>query len=764
MPLRGHRRIDAAEPRPAEPARDERALSLAVTVLSETGAILLQNPEAQASFAVAPGPPGAANAFIAHLACPKEAEVIWRHAVAGAGFSGELLVHTVDGTRRRRVELAPAAGQSTQGFVLTEQTAETATAISGGASDDQRVRNFAEAASDWFWELDRELRFTYMSDNVHAPSGSFASEFLGKPITEVRSGDLSRIDWTPLVEAQLARRPFRDFRFRRTTPSGSVRHLSVSGVPVFDPDGAFRGYRGIGRDITHEVATEARASEAQARLVDLLESVPESVILLDAQDRLILCNSHYRRAHGLIKDKLVADTPFMEICRASAEAGLVPGALGRVDAWLEERMAHHRARGSWTEERLSKGRWVQLMERPTAEGGTVIVQVDVTDLKRREHELAENTDLLQATLDNMEQGLLVLDNELRIKTWNSRFLRLHDLPVDALVPGMPVAEMVREFGRLGEYGGADVEPIVAERVEEIRRLNPKVREWRRPNGLVIEQRRVRMPDGGTLITYTDITERKRVEADLRRARDEAELASRSKTEFLANMSHELRTPLNAIIGFADVLSGQIFGALGDERYRDYAGDIRDSGLHLLNLINDVLDVSKIEFGKVELAEETVEIRAVVDSCIRLMRERAHAAGVQLVIALEPDLPTLRADSRRLKQILINLLSNAVKFTPAGGRITLSAAVDAAGCRIAVADTGIGIAPEDLETALRPFGQIDSRLARKYQGTGLGLPLTKAMAELHGGSLELTSEAGRGTTAIVRLPPERIGPTPGRAAD
>ena len=622
-------------------------------------------------------------------------------------------------------------------------------------ANEGRYRDFAEAASDWFWELDRDLRFTYMSKSIHAPAAEFAAEFLGKPITEVRAGGLGRTDWSPLVEAQLARRPFRDFRFRRTAPSGGVRHLSISGVPIFDADGAFRGYRGIGRDITEEVIATSRAIEAQTRLVDALESIPDSVVMLDAEDRFVLCNTQYRELYRPIAHLFVPGARFVDICRAAAESGMVPGAVGRVEAWLEERAARHRKSGSWTEERHSKGRWYQLTERPTAEGGIIIVQVDVTDLKRREQELAEKSQLLQATFDNMEQGLLMMDTGFRVKAWNDRFLALHDIPAGAISAGLSLEGLMRLFARLGEYGGRDVEEVLAERRAQIRNLTPKIMEWHRPNGVVIEQRRVRMPDGGILVTYTDITERERVEADLRRAKDEAELASRSKTEFLANMSHELRTPLNAIIGFSDVLAGQIFGALGDQRYQDYARDIRDSGFHLLNLINDVLDVSKIEFGKVELAEEEIEISPVVDSCVRLMRERAHVAEVRLETDLATDLPAVRADRRRLKQILINLLSNAVKFTPAGGRVTVAASEEDGWLRLTVSDTGIGIAPEDLETALRPFGQIDSRLARKYQGTGLGLPLTKTMAELHGGRLELQSIPGRGTTAVVLLPPQRV---------
>ncbi|HUB95072.1 MAG TPA: ATP-binding protein, partial [Stellaceae bacterium] len=285
---------------------------------------------------------------------------------------------------------------------------------------------------------------------------------------------------------------------------------------------------------------------------------------------------------------------------------------------------------------------------------------------------------------------------------------------------------------------------------------PATREIELPrNGRVVELRTTPTPDGGLICTYLDVTERKRNEAALLRAKEEAELASRSKSEFLANMSHELRTPLNAIIGFADILRGEIFGPLGDLRYVDYAADIRDSGIHLLNLINDVLDVSKIEFGKVELAEEAVDVVGVVEASVRLMRDRAHTAGLTLSHAMPTSLPPVRCDEMRLKQILLNLLSNAVKFTPAGGRVTIRAALTDEGLGITVEDTGIGIAADDLAKALRPFGQIDSRLNRKYQGTGLGLPLAKSMIEMHGGRLQLDSTPGMGTQATVWLPVERL---------
>jgi PAS domain S-box-containing protein len=636
-----------------------------------------------------------------------------------------------------------------------KQIAATTPSSTGKAPDDeQRLRAFAEAGSDWFWEIDESLRFSYMSDRVDRPNDLFGADFLGRRIDEVGLPGMEETYWPPLLLRLEMRVRFRDFRFIRRNAVGAARHLSISGVPVFDAAGEFRGFRGTGRDLTDETMAEERAALAQSRLTDAIESIPESFMLLDAEDRLVLCNSRYRELHESIAHCLVPGTKFVDICRASALAGLPMPAVGRVEEWVRERMARHRQQHFELEERQTGERWIQVAEQHTSDGGTVVVQTDITALKRREHELAEKTALLRATLDNMEQGLLVIDAFAAIKMWNHRMIELLEVPAELIEVGRSMEPILRIMAAEGLYGSGPIDALVARRLAELRRAEPPVVEMVR-RGKIIEHQRTLMPDGGVLFTYTDITDRKRVEVDLRRAKDEAELASRSKTEFLANMSHELRTPLNAIIGFSDILISQIFGPLSDGRYIDYARDIRDSGLHLLTLINDVLDIAKVEFGKVELLEETVDIVAVIESCLRLVRERAQTAGIQLAQTLPPGLPNLVGDSRRLKQILLNLLSNSVKFTASGGCVTVSARHDADGFRLAVEDTGIGIAADDLETALRPFGQIDSRLARKYQGTGLGLPLARSMAELHGGRLELCSTPGEGTTATLWLPPSRV---------
>jgi signal transduction histidine kinase len=242
-----------------------------------------------------------------------------------------------------------------------------------------------------------------------------------------------------------------------------------------------------------------------------------------------------------------------------------------------------------------------------------------------------------------------------------------------------------------------------------------------------------------------------------RARLDAETASRVKSEFLANMSHELRTPLNAIIGFSEVLRDALIGPV-DRRHREYAKDIHDSGRHLLRVINDVLDLSKVEVGRLELCEEPVNIEAVLYECRLLIAEPARKAEVQVIVDTPRDLPLVLGDALRLKQIVLNLVSNAVKFTRAGGRVVVVASTQPdGGIAIAVTDTGIGMNPNEIPKALEPFRQLDSSFARRFEGTGLGLPLAKRLTELHGGTLGIDSAVGFGTTVTLALPPERSVP-------
>lgn len=253
-----------------------------------------------------------------------------------------------------------------------------------------------------------------------------------------------------------------------------------------------------------------------------------------------------------------------------------------------------------------------------------------------------------------------------------------------------------------------------------------------------------------------LAHKKRLDEELAAAHEAAIAANRTKSEFLANMSHELRTPLNAIIGFSQLIGRQSFGPLGNDKYREYANDVTAAGLHLLDLINDILDVSKIESGKFTLFEEEISIEQLTCDVMRFLRKRAEDAGLHLAQSLPSTLPHVMADERKLKQILLNLLTNAIKFTDRGGSVTLTVMLDdSEDVIIEVADTGIGIPPDKMLKVLEPFGQVENAMTKRHEGAGLGLPLSKGLAELHGGSFKLESRPGIGTRVRFTLPSSRV---------
>lgn len=351
-------------------------------------------------------------------------------------------------------------------------------------------------------------------------------------------------------------------------------------------------------------------------------------------------------------------------------------------------------------------------------------------------------------------------------TWDPETLCPLDGIADiAKLLDLPVIELTCAAGSFPRFvHPADRDAFLSVQRDILRSGHTYRREYRllHPDGHIIhlnevgwierdmQGRPTRMP-----FTIQDISDHKAVEEDLRTAKTQAELASRAKSQFLAHMSHELRTPLNAILGFSDVMRLKMFGPLGNERYTAYAEHIHESGTHLLALINGVLDLAKIEAGKTRLDEETIDVAAMIDSCVNTIRLRAESEDIALNITVPPDIG-LRGDALRVKQVVLNLLSNAVKFTARGGRIEVSAArAREGGLEILVADTGKGIPPEQIERALSPFEQIAAPYSRSHEGTGLGLPLAKAFVELHDGRLSVISKVGLGTTVIAAFPAYRV---------
>jgi two-component system cell cycle sensor histidine kinase PleC len=352
---------------------------------------------------------------------------------------------------------------------------------------------------------------------------------------------------------------------------------------------------------------------------------------------------------------------------------------------------------------------------------------------------AENR--LADALETSREGVILVSPEGRIVLANSSLRDFFPAIAGSLVSGAVFAEALGLIQTQlavapNQPGGADLTGHA---------------ELELANGRWVRITASATSDGGSIMLLSDFTLVKEREESLRRATREAEAANAAKTRFLANMSHELRTPLNAIIGFSEIIHGQLFGAIGNDRYLDYSGDILRSGRHLLDVINSVLDLAKSESGKMMLDIRPTDMGEVLKDCVTMVKEQIAGAGLVFdVSGLDQPLP-LAGDPAKLRQIFLNLLSNAMKFTPSGGKVWLDAKMTLDGVTVTVGDNGIGMSSQDLDVALQPFGQVDNRLERKYEGTGLGLPLTRAFVELHGGMMRFESARDQGTRVYVTFP-------------
>jgi two-component system, cell cycle sensor histidine kinase PleC len=517
------------------------------------------------------------------------------------------------------------------------------------AASERRFRGAVEAARCGVWEWDTQTDQVTVSEYMAELMGLERSGSL--PSSEILGRIHPRYHETVLHALRQAQ-TFGAFDVSFPVPDaqGRARWIDARGQARGDRgDEGFTNVLGVALDTTEARRAKAQAQAAESRLRDGIESVSDAFVLFDKQGRLILSNLAFQDAFGFEPGVLRKGAFKQDLNQIAALA-------------IKSDQAGTGGRAGAREVELYDGRWLQLTERFTSDGGSVVTAADITAIKQKEAERQRATERLQVTITELE------DREEKL----SLLARKYEVA------------MIR-----------------------------------------------------------------------------AEAANRAKSEFLANMSHELRTPLNAINGFSEIMAGEMFGPLGDAKYKGYAADILKSGQHLLSLINDVLDMAKIEAGKLTLHYETVSLKEVVDDAARLMRGKIEEAGLSLLVDA-PELPEIDADYRGLKQVVLNLVSNAVKFTPTGGQIVVAVSrEDDDRLRLAVTDTGIGIAAEDLKRLARPFEQVEGQHSKTTQGTGLGLALTKSLIELHGGTLSIESEPGRGTTVSFDLPIRRPG-QPARA--
>jgi len=427
--------------------------------------------------------------------------------------------------------------------------------------------------------------------------------------------------------------------------------LRIRAELVADADGGTPHLIGIAVDTTEQKALAERTATADLRLRDAIETISEAFVLWDADNRLVMCNSKYQQLHNLPDDAIIEGAHYATMMRQASQ----PLVTTHIPS---EGRPEEGARSY--EAQLGDGRWLQINERRTKDGGFVSVGTDITALKRHEERLMDSERRLRATVADLRQSRQKLESQAR-----------------------QLVELAEKYA------------------EEKTR---------------------------------------------------AEDANRAKSEFLANISHELRTPLNAIIGFSEIMQQGMFGDLGSQKYVEYCQDIHDSGNYLLGVINDILDMSRIEAGQLDLSVEAVEIEEVFNEAVRIMSPATEEKSILVTAGITPKLK-LNVDRRAIKQILLNLMSNAVKFTPANGRVTVRARSDHDGIMLSVEDNGIGIPKKEISRLGQPFVQVENQFTKSHKGSGLGLAIARSLITLHGGRMDIQSEVGVGTVVTVRLPHE-----------
>jgi PAS domain S-box-containing protein len=496
---------------------------------------------------------------------------------------------------------------------------------------EDRFREFAESASDWFWEMDAELRLTFVSDRFFEITRLDRKDIIGRNRNQLAAQEFEDFDdpkWQTHYKQLDCRESFKGFEYQISANLGTSIVASINGSPAFNDLGEFIGYRGTGTDVTGQYRSEESLRESEARrllAVDRLRNaisiMGDGFVLYDAQGRLEFFNESFRRFHGYDEGDLVAGITTYDM-------------LGELDK-------------------------------------------EVSSDNRRLLSFKQRLALLR------QNGSTVVLQQMANSTY--------------------------------------------------------------------ERHQSATPEGGIISIITDITDRKAFEEALVQTKAEAENANAAKSEFLASMSHELRTPLNAIIGYSEMLKICTFGPLGNMKNQEYVNDIHSAGIHLLGLINDVLDLSKIEAGKEEVNALETDIHPIVADCLELVKVLANEKEIEVKCDIPNFFPTIKVDRRHLSQILINLLSNAIKFTPQGGYIDVMAMVEKdQSITIRVTDTGMGISAKEIPMVLENFVRGGDVMTRTASGTGLGLPLVKRLVELSGGSISIDSELGVGTTVTIQF--------------
>jgi PAS domain S-box-containing protein len=548
-----------------------------------------------------------------------------------------------------------------------------------------------------------------------------------------------------------------DIEHRLQDPKGIIKYVRAAGEARLNEAGEVEGLFGTVQDLTEQKLAEEELTYRQETLEAVLKHLDEGISMVDENLVGVAYNKRFFELLDFPQADFPPGTPYEDFILYNARRG--DYGPGDIEEIVRERVEQAKRFEPHRFERTRPdGKVIEVRGNPVPGGGMVTSYIDITDRKLAEQAAFDIELKFSRMLAIAPEAIISTDGRFRIQSFNRAAEQIFGYKIDELL-NQPIDMLLPERFR-GRHSNLMESFISSE--DESRTISDRSEIFglRKDGTEFSAEASISKLVMGDEIMLTamlhDITERKKAEFELVAAKEQAEYADRTKSEFLANMSHELRTPLNAIIGFSEIMKQQTFGPLGSPRYEEYSGDIFESGGHLLSLINDILDISKIEAGRVELDEAELDLEIVTQDCLRLIEARSREAGLSIRNEVGRDLTMLWADERLIKQMLLNLLSNAVKFTESGGKITIAAEVAKNGnLKISVTDTGIGIAEKDFPKAMSTFGQIDGALDRKFEGTGLGLPLVESLAELHGGGIQIESEVGAGTKATIWFPKGRV---------
>ncbi len=617
---------------------------------------------------------------------------------------------------------------------------------------EKTIRALMRNARDVAAVVGADGRFTYVGDAAARVLGYAPDRLIGTWL-----GDHAHPD----EREEILRR----FAARQTAPS------SLSGTAVFrfrHADGRWRWVEAtannqsddpdIGgvvlnvRDVTEQLDTAERLRVSEARYQTLAESAPFGIFQTDADGGILFANARLASIAGLPPERLLGDGWFDAIHpqdRAQVVEDWRRSLTSALPLLLDFRF-HDSAAA--VDMRV-------LCQRVPLEGGGGFIGTitDVSEYVRTANALLLSEARNKATLDTVADAILTIDDQDCVVGFNRAAEEMFGVSaadvqwnsVDALFPATHLREAAGE--RFAFSPGQTTAVIARSRLIEARRADGTLL----PIELSVSASEV---DGRRFYTgiLRDISERRRFERDIIAAKEAAEAADKAKSAFVATMSHELRTPLNAVIGFAQLLEQKLQDPVAMAHYSDYVRSIRQSGEQLLAIIDEILDIARVESGRLELVEDALDLGAVVIRAVAEQQFFADHQAIGLSVELDPDLPPVRGDERRLRQALGNLISNGIKFSHANGVVTVAAGVDATGwVALAVRDHGIGLDPADIPKVTQPFVQLDQSMARRFDGVGLGLPLARRLVEAHGGTLSIDSQLDQGCTVTIRLPPERI---------